>query len=69
MCVEGTQWRMYKALVGMVMMAINMRKATKVGDCKYTVGVYLVSCSTSATLSQFFKIQFPKVPSSFQPPF
>ena len=28
----GTQWRMYKAMVGMVMEAINMRKATKVGD-------------------------------------
>ena len=30
--MEGTQWRMYKAMMGMEMEAINMRKATKVGD-------------------------------------
>ena len=30
--MEGTQWRMYKAMVGMVMEAINMGKVTKVGD-------------------------------------
>ena len=32
MTVEGTQWCMYKTMVGMVMEAINIRKATKVGD-------------------------------------
>ena len=29
--MEGTQWGMYKAMMGMVMEASNMRKATKVG--------------------------------------
>ena len=30
--MEGTQRRMYKAMMGMVMEAINLRKATKIGD-------------------------------------
>ena len=30
--MEGTQWLMYKAIMGMVMEAINMRKAAKVRD-------------------------------------
>ena len=32
--MEGTQWWMYNAMVGMVMEAMNMRKATRVGDPK-----------------------------------
>ena len=30
--MEGTQWRMYKVIMGVEMEAINMRKAKKVGD-------------------------------------